>query len=122
MVEEDEDLKRLGWNWTTDPHGKLFYFSKETGETSWTTPLRVEEATEEPSKEEEQATRRTKSVGKQPPPKHYLKTLSAEAKDDENDEEGDVTKTITLQEVYKNLDEWIPAVKEELNHSTAKNA
>ena len=52
MEEEDEDLQRIGWNWTTDPDGKLFYFNKETGEKSWTTPLRVEVATEEPTAEE----------------------------------------------------------------------
>ena len=24
MDEEDEDLKRIGWSWTTDPDRKLF--------------------------------------------------------------------------------------------------
>lgn len=46
--EEDKDLKELGWSWTTDPDGKMFYFNKENGEKSWTTPLRVEEILEEP--------------------------------------------------------------------------
>ena len=32
MEEEDEDLERLGWKWTTDPDGKLFYFNKETND------------------------------------------------------------------------------------------
>ena len=121
MEEEDEDLQRIGWNWTTDPDGKLFYFNKETGEKSWTTPLRVEVATEEPTTEEI-PTRRTKLVGKQPPPKHYLKTLVAEVEDEEGDEDGDVTKTITLQEVYQNIEEWIPAMKAELESQYSKES
>ena len=32
MDEQHEDLKRIGWNWTTDPDGKMFYFNKATGE------------------------------------------------------------------------------------------
>ena len=35
------------------------------------------------------------------PPKHYLKTLNVEADKDHDDEE-EVTKTITLQEVFQN--------------------
>jgi hypothetical protein len=87
MEEEDKDLQRIGWNRTADPDGKLFSFNKDTCETSWTTPLRVEEATEEHTKEEEPTTRMTKLVGKQPPPRHYLKTVLAQRKDDEGDEE-----------------------------------
>ncbi len=78
MEEQDKDLQRIGWNWTADPDCKLFRFNKETGEKSWTRPLRVEEATEEPTREEEIPMKRTKLVGKQPPPTHYLKTVVAE--------------------------------------------
>ena len=50
-------------------------------------------------------------IGKQPPPKHYLKTVVAEPRDDDEDEEGDVTKTITLQEVHQDFENWISALK-----------
>ena len=74
--EEDQDLKSIGWNWTTDPDGNMFFFNKELNEKSWTTPLRVEEMFEEPEDESKDKEERRRLHGKQKPPKYYLKTMN----------------------------------------------
>ena len=125
MKKEDEDLKAVGWSWTTDPDGKMFYFNKGTGEKSWTTPLRVEEVVEEPEEprtdeksKEEQKRERKRLYGKQAPSKYYLKSMNIEGIDE--DDEDEVTKTVSLQEVYQSLDLWIPGMKGELESQYAK--
>ena len=119
--EEDEDLKRIGWNWTTDPDGRTFYYNKETSEKSWTTPIRVQELTEEvevPGKPDEQR----RLSGKQPAPKYYLKAINKDEDDDDEDgESAEVTKTITLQEVYQTLEDWTPGMKAELESQYSKD-
>ena len=49
-----------------------------------------------------------------------MKTVVAEPRDDDEDEEGDVTKTITLQEVHQDFENWISALKEELDSQYTK--
>ena len=98
--EQDQDLKELGWIQMTDPEGRTFYLNKETGEKSWDTPLRLEEVQESPPEEP----KRTRINGKSPP-SAYLKEMKLKRFEvDEDDAE--VTKTISLHEVYRNLEEW----------------
>ena len=82
-------------------------------------PLIVEEAADEPTTEEK-GEKKKRLNRKQPPPMPYLKTLVAEPADDDSDDEGDVTKTITLQEVYQDFEEWISAMKAELDSQYTK--
>lgn len=109
-IEEEQDLKDIGWTWTADPDGRTFYRNKETEEKSWNTSLRVEEVPEEadPGKEEV----RHRICGKQNPSKAYLKVLKGIQDEDEDD--ADVTKTISLGEVYENLVNWKAGMNSEL--------
>jgi len=121
--EEDEELQRLGWKWVTDPDGRVFYINEKTNEKSWTTPLRLEEVSEEvPGETDEfeeeviEELRKRRLHGKQQPPKAFLKAIKAT----QDDEEDEVTKTVTLQEVYQNLEDWIPGMRSELESQYTK--
>ena len=112
--EKDQDLKDLGWMQLTDPEGRTFYLNNKTGEKSWDTPLRLEEVQESPPEEKP----RKRLNGKQPPPA-YLKEMKLKRFEVEEDD-AEVTKTISLHEVYKNLDEWKESIEKELNSQYGK--
>jgi hypothetical protein len=112
--EQDQDLKELGWKQLTDPEGGTFYLNEKTGEKSWDTPLRLEEVQERPPEE----TTRKRLNGKQPPPA-YLKEMKLKRFEVEEDD-AEVTKTISLHEVYKNLEEWKESIEKELNSQYGK--
>jgi len=130
VEEEDEELRQHGWIWMTDPDGRVFYRNERTNEKSWTTPLRLEECDEVEENDDEiceepQEEKRMRITGKQTPPKAYLKTMKSYIDDQEEEEsidEDEVTKTIGLQEVYQNLEEWIPAMKSELECQYTKGS
>jgi hypothetical protein len=89
----------------TDPEGRTFYLNNKTGEKSWDTPFRFEEVQESPPEEKQ----RKRLNGKQPPPA-YLKEMKLKRIEAEEDD-AEVTKTISLHEVYKNLEEWKESIE-----------
>ena len=120
--EEKKELKELGWTWQTDPEGRTFYQNKTTGEKTWNTPIRLKEAGEpEPNVEVRE---RRKLNGKQPrpsnmPPPTYLKEMKLK-RFEEVEDDTEVTKTLTLHKVYKNLEEWKESLGSELNSRYSK--
>ena len=90
----------IGWTWTTDSEGRTFYSNIKTGEKPWETTLRLEEVPEQPPEEPKPR----KVIGKQLP-SAYLKEMKLKRFEVEEDD-AEVTKTISLHEVYKNLEEW----------------
>ena len=77
----------------------------------------------------EQETKRRRLHGKQKPIGAYVKMLMTGPADEEwnvldensgGEEEEEVTRTITLKEVYENLQEWIQPLKSELDAQYTK--
>ena len=107
---EEQELTELGWTLLTDPEGRTFYQNKSTGEKSWETPMRFKEVEDQERVQVEVG--RGRLNGKQPPPQ-YLKEMKL--KSFEVDEgEAEVTKKISLHEIYKHLDDWKEPFKGEL--------
>jgi predicted transcriptional regulator len=84
--------------------------------------LRVEELIEEPEEDEDKVSKveskeqaKKRLYGKQKPPKAYLKGLKIDEQEEDDLDENEVTKTISLLEVYQELDLWIPGMKSELD-------
>ena len=82
-MTENQELKALGWTWLTDPEGRTFYQNKSTGEKSWETPLRLQEAEDQSPPPEVKERRRLN--GTQPPPA-FLKEMKLKRFEVEEDE------------------------------------
>jgi hypothetical protein len=113
---EDKELKELGWTWTTDPEGRTFYQNKNTGEKSWETPLRLQEDDDQTTPVVVKERRRLN--GKQPP-QAILKEMKLKRFEIEEDE-AEVSKTISLHDVYKDLERWRDSLKSELESQYGK--
>jgi len=144
--EEEEEKEQFfldqGWKWTTDPDGNTFWIHK-TGLKQWEEPLLLEDE-ESPKEEEPNPRRRLRE--KTTPEGEWMKAKQMRTKpdeeedyeeddddeqkyDDEPDEneepktkEEEVTRTIPLQEVMMNLEEWKEAIGAELNSQYQKGS
>ena len=113
----EKELAELGWSWLTDPEGRTFYINKNTGEKSWDTPMRFKEVEEQETVPVGVSRRRLN--GKQPPPQ-YLKEMKLKRLEvDEG--EAEVTKTSSLHEVNKHLEDWKDSLKGEWNLNMEKD-
>jgi hypothetical protein len=74
---------------------------------------------------DEKEIRKKRLNGKQNPENLYVKTLLIQGMEDQDEDEiegeDEVSKTITLNEVYENLNQWIPSMKGELDSQYGKN-
>ena len=113
---EDKELKELGWRWITDPEGRTFYQNKSAGEKSWETPLRLQEDDDQTTPVVVKERRRLN--GKQIP-QAILKEMKLKRFEIEEDE-AEVTKTIALRDVYKDLDNCKESLKNELGSQYGK--
>ena len=75
---------------------------------------------EEPEEQIEEPIAKKRLYGKQAPSKAYLKGIEVVTQEDD-DESAEVTKTITLPEVYQDLENWIPGMKAELDSQYSKD-
>ena len=85
-------------------------------EKSWETPIRLQEADDQAPPPEVKERRRLN--GKQPPPA-FLKEMKLKRFEVEEDE-AEVTRTILLHEVHKQIEDWKDSLKNELGSRSAR--